>query len=60
MWPAEYIILGAWLLLGVVMYIFAASRRTIGYDEGLHEILGDSYANLHIDDAGAETSKKEL
>ena len=59
-WPAEYIILGAWLLLGVVMYVFAANRRTIGYDEGLHEILGDSYANLHIDDASTETAKKEL
>lgn len=57
-WPAEYIILAVWVVLGIILYIVAASRRTISYDQGLHEILGDSYANLHLGDAaGAEKER---
>lgn len=41
-WPAEYVILAAWLVLGAVLYLLAPK---VDDKEALAELLGSSYAD---------------
>lgn len=47
-WPQEYLILGVWLLLGVVMYVFAGQHRDA---EPRRQLLGEYYDKM-FDDNG--------
>ncbi|GAA2095103.1 MULTISPECIES: APC family permease [Brevibacterium] len=42
-WPAEYIILGVWLVLGLLLYLVARPRTRT---DALQSLLGDSYSML--------------
>lgn len=48
-WPAEYIMLAAWWVLGAILW-FAAPRRQSA-DDSLRELLGDAYERLTVAEA---------
>lgn len=55
-WPAEYIILGVWMVLGIVLYaVSRAKPRT----EALRALLGDSYEHLHRHEVEAQRRESE-
>src|SRR5215211_4725850 len=52
-WPAEYVILVVWFLLGALIYAIAPKERD---EQALRELLGDQYGKLGAEPDEAETT----
>jgi APA family basic amino acid/polyamine antiporter len=52
-WPSEYIILLAWIVLGAIIYAIAPKERD---EQALRALLGDQYAKIGAEPGEAETA----
>jgi APA family basic amino acid/polyamine antiporter len=52
-WPAEYVILLAWVLLGALIYAIAPKERD---EQALRALLGDQYEKIGTEPAGVDTT----
>lgn len=46
-WPAEYVILGVWIVLGIILYVVS---KAMPRERALQELLGDYYTTLRHDE----------
>jgi basic amino acid/polyamine antiporter, APA family len=54
-WPAEYIILVVWILLGAVIYAMAPKEED---EQALSTLLGDQYEKIEAEPSGVDTMQR--